>query len=315
MAQLSLCQRQLKFIAGEERFMNLTMKRVFAGLLSLIVIFTLSACKVSEETSVTLESTTILNGTVNEVVTDNISNTETPIVDTTIENNVQETSQAIITQATTAKAEVVTTESYDDPVDWSKERIVEEYKNAAIKSTGSVKSSQKIVMKEININDGENAKMMSFIKSVIAKFLESNSTTKDGITGGFENLVPEDINSAKAYKSDDGTVIEMLMVEQVSGAKDDALSGSVGHAITTVGDISTVVTDLNDRGLSIELSENEEDTKIYYTNPVVNVVINDNGEIVKGTWSCTVEICMNNFKAFGKNVDKASIVMENTITV
>jgi hypothetical protein len=131
----------------------------------------------------------------------------------------------------------------------------------------------------------------------------------------YENLVSDDVSTAKAYKSGDGTVIEMLMVEQVSGAYEDANSGSVGHAITTIGDISTVVKDLNDRGLSIELSENEEDTKIYYTNPVVNVVINDNGEIVKGTWSYTVEICMNNFKAFGKEVEKASIVMENTITV
>ncbi len=290
-------------------------KRVFAGLLSLIVVFTLTSCKASEETSVTLETTTKLNDIVNEVVTDNILITETPIIDTTIVNNIQNSSQITITQSTTINAEVVTTETDDDPANWSKERIVEEYKNAAKNSSGATKSSQKIVMKEININGGENAKMMSFIKSIITKFLESSSTEINGITGGYENLVSDDVSTAKAYKSGDGTVIEMLMVEQVSGAKDDALSGSVGHAITTVGDISTVVKDLNDRGLSIELSENEEDTKIYYTNPVVNVVINDNGEIVKGTWSYTVEICMNNFKAFGKEVEKASIVMENTITV
>lgn len=290
-------------------------KRVFAVLLSLIVVFTLTSCKASEETSVTLETTTNLNDIVNEVVTDNILITETPIIDTTIVNNIQNSSQITTTQSTTVNAEVVTTETDDDPANWSKERIVEEYKNAAKNSSGATKSSQKIVMKEININGGENAKMMSFIKSIITKFLESSSTEINGITGGYENLVVEDVNSATAYKSGDGTAIEMLMVEQVSGAKDDALSGSVGHAITTVGDISTVVKDLNDRGLSIELSENEEDTKIYYTNPTVNVVINDNGEIVKGTWSYTVEICMNNFKAFGKDVEKASIVMENTITV
>lgn len=290
-------------------------KRVFAVLLSLIVVFTLTSCKASEESSVTLETTTNLNDIVNEVVTDNILITETPIIDTTIVNNIQNSSQITTTQSTTVNAEVITTETDDDPANWSKERIVEEYKNAAKNSSGATKSSQKIVMKEININGGENAKMMSFIKSIITKFLESSSTEINGITGGYENLVSDDVSTAKAYKSGDGTVIEMLMVEQVSGANEDANSGSVGHAITTVGDISTVVKDLNDRGLSLQLSENEEDTKIYYTNPVVNVVINDNGEIVKGTWSYTVEICMNNFKAFGKDVEKASIVMENTITV
>ncbi len=315
MAQLSLCQRQLKFIAGEEKFMNVTMKRAFSGLLSLIVFFTLTACKASEETSVTLESTTIFNGTVNEVVTDNILNTETPIVDTTVENNVQDSSQITTTQSTTINAEVVTTETDDDPANWSKERIVEEYKNAAKNSSESEKSSQKIVMKEININDGENEKMMSFIKSIITKFLESNSTEINGITGSYENLVADDVSSAKAYKVSNGVAIEMLMNEQTSGTKEDVNSGSVGHAISTIGDISDIVKDLNDRGLSIELSENEEDTKIYYTNPTVNVVIDENGEIVSGTWNCTVTISMDNLKAFGKDVENVTIVMDNTITV
>ena len=170
-------------------------------------------------------------------------------------------------------------------------------------------------MKDLKINGGENEKMMSFIKSIITKFLESNSTEINGVTGSYENLVADDVSSAKASKVSNGVAIEMLMNEQTSGAKEDVNTGSVAHAISTIGDISEIVKDLNDRGLSIELSENEEDTKIYYTNPVVNVVINDDGEIIKSPWSCTVEICMNNFKAFGKDVDKASIVMENMITV
>jgi hypothetical protein len=44
-------------------------------------------------------------------------------------------------------------------------------------------------------------------------------------------------------------------------------------------------------------------------------VIGADGKITSGTWSYTVEICMNNMKAFGKTVDKASITMENTITL
>ena len=151
------------------------------------------------------------------------------------------------------------------------------------------------------------------VKPIIAKFIESNSTQFDGITGGFENLVSKDVKSAKAYETNDGTVIEMTMVEQTAGAKEDALSGSVGHAITTVGDISEVTGDLSAMGLPLELSE--KDTKIYYTNPVVKVVIGADGKITSGTWSYTVEICMNNMKAFGKTVDKASITMENTITL
>ncbi len=96
-------------------------------------------------------------------------------------------------------------------------------------------------------------------------------------------------------------------------------SNSVTEESTTIlnGVINKteVVNDLNDRGLSIELSKNEKDTKIYCTNPTINVVVNENGEIVEGIWKCTVTISMDNLKAFGKDVENATIVMENTITL
>ena len=221
----------------------------------------------------------------------------------------------MVSEVTTNVVKVETTETYDEYSNWSKAKIVEEYKNAAIKSSASVKSQQKIIMKDLKINGGENEKMMSFIKSIITKFLESNSTEINGITGGYENLVVDDVSSASACKSGEGVAIEMTLCEQTSGTKEDENSGSVGHAISTIGDISDIVKDLNDRGLSLELSANEEDTKIYYTNPTINVVINDNGEIVSGTWKCTVTISMDNLKAFGKDVENVTIVMDNTITL
>lgn len=288
-------------------------KRVLAAILSMLLIFSLSACKGNEEVSTTQENTTVINDGINETVAESVFNTEATMVESTSEYYAQESSPVSTSETTSVVTEVMTTGAYDDPADWSKKRIVEEYKKAAIKSNPTAKSTQRISIKDMSVNDGEYESAMSFIKTIIAKFLESNSTEKDGITGGFENLVPQDVNSAKAYKSGNDTVIEMLMVEQTSGAKEDALSGSVGHAITAVGDIDEVIKDLSDRGLPLELSE--EDTKIYYTNPVVKVVINENGEIISGTWSYTVEISMKNFKAFGQNVEKASIIMVNTLTV
>ena len=41
----------------------------------------------------------------------------------------------------------------------------------------------------------------------------------------------------------------------------------------------------------------------------------ENGEIVSGTWNCTVTISMDNLKAFGKDVENVTIVMDNTITL
>ena len=294
----------------------MNMKRVLAVIIILLIVISLTACKTKNNDSDMKENKTVLSDSVNASVEITASNIENTAVNTTFyENYTQEISVPTSSEPVnnTTQAVLTTNENYDDPGSWSIQRIVEEYKNAARKADSSAKSTQKITLKDINVNNGEHDKAISFVKPVIARFIESNSTESDGITGGFENLAAQDVYAAKAYKSGNDTVIEMVMKEQTAGADEDALSGSVGHAITTVGDIGEVVKDLDDMGLPLELSE--DDTEIYYTNPVVNVVINGNGEIVSGTWSYTVEIAMRNFKAFGQNVEKASITMENIITV
>ncbi len=290
-------------------------KRVLVAIISLLAVFSLIACKSSKKAPEAQVNTTVINNIANEPVVQNPSVTEATVADTSTANYVTEATQALQTATTSAltETEQVTGAVEDDPATWSTERIVEEYKNAARKSNSTAKSTQSISLKSISVNNGEHANVMDFVGGIMGKFLESNSTVKDGITGGFENLVVQDISSAKAYKQGSDTVIEMYMVEQTSGPKEDALGGSVGHAITAVGDIAVVVNDLSERGLPLELSE--EETRIYYTNPSVKVTVNENGEIVSGTWFYTVEIKMDNFKAFGQNVNTASIVMDNTITV
>ena len=291
-------------------------KRVLALIFFLLLIFSLSACKGKKNTEDTQESTTSFSNTIIEGGTENAFATQSDTVYGTSEVYVPQSSQfanPVTTNPVTQATNPVTTVAYDDPANWSVARIVEEYKNAATKSNSSAKSTMKITLKDINVNNGEYDKAMSFVKPIIGKFIESSSSESTGITGGFQNLVAQDVSSARAYKSGNNTVIEMTMVEQTSGPKEDANSGSVGHAITAVGDINTVVNDLTEMGLPLELSE--QDTKIYYTNPKVMVTINENGEIISGTWSYTVEICMDNMTAFGQKVEKASITMDNTITV
>lgn len=163
-------------------------------------------------------------------------------------------------------------------------------------------------MKEVLVNGKE----IGFVVPIMSAFLKSNETDKDGITGGYNNLTAADVASAKAYKNGSATVIEMTMKKQTSGASEDANSGSVGHAVTGVGDIGAVAKQLEDK-LPLEINYNE--TKIYYTNPTVKVLIDPNGKIVNGTWQYTVDIRLNNYKAFGQPVDSTSIVMVNTLTL
>ena len=218
-----------------------------------------------------------------------------------------------VTSQTSVTSRHQTTTAAASPEQWTKAQIVDVYKKAAAKSDATAKSDQVITLTKISVNNGEHQGVMDFITPIMSKLLSNNSKQTDGITGGFNNLTESDIASAKAYKNGSALVIEMQMHKQTAGINEDAKSGSVGHAITAVGDISVVTKQLKDLGIPLELNENQ--TKIHYTNPKVKVVIDPNGKIVNGTWQYTVEIRMDNYKAFGKDVKTTSVIMKNVITV
>lgn len=273
---------------------GMSLKKIIVLFLAFAVIFSLSACKNDENTK------------------ESVSTTVADKVITTIGEEVIQAETTLLTDETQISLPETTTVS-DDPSMWNTEYIVDFYKNAAKKSHLGTKSAHGIELKKISVNNGQYEGLFEFMTPIMSKLLANNSEDKDGITGGYNNLTASDVASAKAYISGDNTVVEMIMKNQVSGPHDDALSGSVGHAITAVGDIGQVVTQLSDLGLPLELSE--KDTKIYFSNPTVRVVIDGNGKIINGTWKYTVEIRMDNFRAFGKTVETASVIMDNILTV
>lgn len=274
-------------------------KKITALLICFAMLLSFSACGEKQNEILTEETTTALAEEITESV--DIEKDDT-IADEVTLKNVEETTEG-----------ESTTVLLNDPSAWSKAEIAEFYKNAAKKSNAKTKSEQKITLADISINNGQYESGMKVVKSIIGTFLNNNSTEIDGITGGYENLTEADIKTAKAYKIGNNTAIEMVMVNQTDGAKGDALGGSVGHVISVVGDITVVTTQLQDMGLPIEISE--KDTKIYYTNPVVKVVIDPEGNIVKGTWRYTVDISLNNYHVAGTKIDTTSVVMDNIITV
>ena len=275
----------------------MNIKKFAAIILSVMVVFSLVSCKDDSQTD-DIQADAVTSITQEETLPDETEETE------------------FATEIDSADAETTVAETQadsSDPAGWSTAQIVDFYKNAAAKTTSGAKSNREITLKDVSINNGEYESAINFIMPIMSKLISNNSEEVDGITGGFENLTESDVASAKAYKSGNNTVVEMVMKKQVSGPREDANSGSVGHAITAVGDIGQVVTQLTDLGLPLELSDN--DTKIYYTNPTVKVVVDGNGKIVSGTWKYTVEISMNNYKAFGKDVKSTSVIMDNKITL
>lgn len=287
-------------------------KRLSALALALVLALSLNACDKKEKIDTPQENTTI-----QPINTTNVS--EEPTKDTSDKSEeittFSELDTSDITSVTQADASTTvpvaaTTSRSDNPEKWSTQQIINAYKKAANKTHSSVKSQHSIKIENIKVNGDD---LPAFVQSIMKTLLKNNSSDKDGITGGYNNLVVSDVASAKAYKNGSALIIEMTMNKQTAGPNEDANSGSVGHAITTVGDISVVTKQLADLKLPLDL--NEKETKIYYTNPTVKVVIGPDGKIINGTWQYTVDIRLNNYKAFGQPVDSTSVMMLNTLTV
>ncbi len=285
------------------------MKKTIAVMLAFLVLFAFSSCK--DETENGGEATTTQSS--DDYVSIDYDEQQSNVVN----EDSSETVSDVLTDTTVAiSVENVPTET--NPASWTDEEIVAFYKAAAIKSK-KVKSVQKMSLEEMTVNEGDGilGTLVDLATPIMISALEKNSTEFDGITGGYEKLELSDASSVKAYKSGEYTVIEMTMKEQTDGIHGDAYSGTVGHAISVVGDISSVEKELPQFKIGFE----DADIKLRYTNPKLKVKINKNGIIEKGTWSYTVDISIANLRVdavkvpLGATVDTAHGAVGYVITV
>ena len=244
-------------------------------------------------------------------VTDDTVNQNSDIQQATPDNSQNQSNSSQVQE--TPQDEVDENKISDNPADWSKEQIVYMYKQAATKSHDTAESSQTMSMPTMVVNDGDGALgfFINMIKPVIDSVIEKQATTYGGITGGYKNLVASDVDTAKAYKEGNYTVIEMRMVEQTDGLYGDPQEGTVGHAINVLGNVATAV----EQFPQFDIKYEEADIKIHYADPIVKVRINENGIIEKGTWSYMSEIDIKHLAIGSVMVDKAYAEIEYVIVV
>ncbi len=276
------------------------MKKYISVLITFLLLIMMTACDIKDGTPVAENTTTNINQDV--TTTQLYAYTETDFNDTTT---------SYVSQITT---ELTTVVKKPDISLLSVAEIIDMYKNAAAKSDKNITSVQNITLDNIIINDGTGManSVIGMVKPIISKVVSSNSTEFEGITGGYTKLTTEDVQEATAVTNGDNTVIKLKMKEQTDKGQMSDNSGSVGHAIFVIGDLSTVMGQLSDSGFPVEIEN--ENVSATYINPNVIVTIDKDGNIINGTWSYTVTIVLENFKVAGSTVDKTAVTIENVIT-
>ena len=293
------------------------MKKIIAILLVLSMMFAFAACGGNKDETPTTNSNTE-NTTEDQAVNSGDVDVEEPSTDETAEEpSTDENGEEPSTdkaddnkedESTTVKEEIPA-----DPAKWSKEQIVEYYKQSAIKSHPTATSSQTMELLKLVVNYGDGALnfFLNMIKPAIKTVIKNNAISYNGITGGFKNLQPSDVKSAKAYKQGNYTVVELYMVEQVDGIYGDSQSGTVGHAINVLGNIATAV----EQFPQFDVNYKDADIKVRYANPTVKVKINDKGIIEKGTWSYVADCSFKHLEISGIMIDKAEAEIKYVIVV
>lgn len=224
------------------------------------------------------------------------SKTEDPAEDATVpateavvdDATVAEDTTVEVTEAVEETTEEVT-EAEEDKVPETAEEIVEAYKAAAILTDKDKPLVNEVMsLTSCEGGDGFAGKLIDLLVPIGKKALEKNSGTANGLTGGYEKLVADDVASAKA--SDDGkyTTLTIELKQQVNGGEKE---GHVGHGITVLGDVQRAIDELG--GVEVDTSNGSID--LTYSNAKITVKIdNATGKIVSGTWSFRVTASIKN---------------------
>ena len=278
------------------------MKKYIAIIITVFLLLSITACNKKDDTPVS-ESTTV--STITESTTqESVSFTEA------ITSPASNSTTTVYTETTTLNAD----DNKNDASLMSTSEIIELYKRAASKSDSKIKSVQNISLNDIKINDGTGManSVIKMVKPIISTVVSGNSTEFDGITGGYSQLTVNDIQEASASNSGDNIVVKLKMKDQTDKGQMSEAEGSVGHAIFVIGDLSTVMGQLSDSGLPVEIQN--ENVSATYVDAVVNVTIDKDGNIINGTWKYIVTIGLENFKVAGSTVDRTEVTIENVIT-
>lgn len=183
-----------------------------------------------------------------------------------------------------------------DPSTWSMEEIVNCYKS------GMAKADSAAAMTDMEFQlIGDLPGAASILKKPVNLAMKLGAKPYNALTGGYWDLVPEDLQRADAHKEGKYVVINLYPKVQVDGPNGDEHEGSVGHVVNVVQGIGDFI-DYVEKNYGILNAYYEDDSIVltYKDSYAKNIRINtETGKMESGTWGYDVYIYLDHCGILG----------------
>lgn len=183
-----------------------------------------------------------------------------------------------------------------DPSTWSMEEIVNCYKS------GMAKADSADAMTDMEFQlIGDLPGAASILKKPVNLAMKLGAKPYNALTGGYWDLVPEDLQRADAHKEGKYVVINLYPKVQVDGPNGDEHEGSVGHVVNVVQGIGDFI-DYVEKNYGILNAYYDDDSIVltYKDSYAKNIRINtETGKMESGTWGYDVYIYLDHCGILG----------------
>ena len=267
--------------------MNKKLMRFAALLLAAAMLFSFSACRTNDDgsESSTDEPSVTDAGNIHEESTDSAElTTDEPTTD----------SRTVTRSNVSGGTKTETVNVYKGLNSTNTSRVLKYYKAAAA-NTKSIDATQYMSMKRVDYTPRNSFQkgMLTVFTGIASAALAANSKAVTTIPGKYKQIKASDLISANAVAYGNYTIVTLnVRMQQDDQNTKDAHQGPVGRTVGTVGNLDRVFEAMP----SVKVDCSKGSITLKYDDCKVVVKI-DNGSIVSGTWSYTVDVDIDNIYA------------------
>ena len=303
------------------------MKRIFALIMVLAMVFAFAACKGKDDGATTTDPSSaggevIDNGegstpvAASAAASTAVSNDASEVSTDASGKPVEAPSQAAGSQGgSQGGAQTGNTEKGLNSTD---AKAVVAFYNKAVNATvkNPPKGKQTMRLEKLE-GTGGLGKILGSFEGIAKKALEKNSTETTWIPAGDHgDVLPTDVKNAKATNDGKYTTVSFDVNSQTDGPKESTSKGPVGRSIGTLGNVQNALDQLP----GVSVTSGIENIKLTYDHAYVTVKIDNNtGKIVSGTWHYKVNVNVNNLgvKVVGipASVDTLHGIVDYTVKI